>query len=403
MLIEEALVDQLEQHIPKEQHEALRKAYYTTAKDRSKEQTAILKKYPVILKFSRGSLYLYDRDISVKKRDLSKELAAKSKQYVTETREAELKKIPAESQAAAKAASVQTAAKRNDAQKKLIEQFPNVDVTEANLEKYNPKAATELKLMKAKLAKLLARAPQLEVLTKEAKAVRDKKPVEEFVRALSENPGVVPDTFFFARGNHTTPEQKITPAVLTIASLAGKQEIPVNDEKLKSTGRRLAYAQYLTSGKHPLVARVLVNRFWMHHFGNGIVTTTGDFGLLGDRPSHPELLDWLATNFMNNGWSLKQLHRTIMTSTAYRQQLRTVPVGDMDPDNRLLSGMSLRRLEAEVLRDSILKISGNLNDKKYGKAIPVTEDKVGQIIIGIENLSAGRPGAVIDMKGEDLR
>ncbi len=403
-LIEEALVDQLEQHVPKEFHKSLRDAYYTAAAKRSKEQTALLKKYPVILKISQGSLYLYDREINVKKSQLNAEYAKKTKQYIARAREAELKKIPAESQAAAKAAAIQVAAKRNDAQKKLLEKFPNVDVTIANLDKYDSKGAAELKQLKAKIAKLVPRAPQLTKLSDEAKAIRAKKPKEEFVRALFETPGVVPDTFFFSRGNHSSPEQKVEPAVLTITSLHGSYQIPLNDEKLPTTGRRLAYARYLTSGKHPLVARVLVNRFWMLHFGKGIVATTGDFGLLGDRPSHPELLDWLATEFMNNGWSLKKLHRTMMTSTAYRQQLRTIPPqGDTDPDNRLLSGMSLHRLEAEVLRDSILKISGNLNTKQFGEAIPVTEDRVGQIVIGIENLNAGRPGAKIDMKGEEYR
>ncbi len=403
-LIEEALVDQLQQHAPKELHKALRDAYYTAAGKRTKEQTALLKKYPVILKISQGSLYLYDREINIKKNKLLSEYNKKTKQYIASAREAELEKIPAKDRSAVKAAAIQAASKRNEAQKKLLAKYPRVDVTLENLEKYNADAAAELKQLKAKIDKLVPRAPQLTKLSDQAKAIRARKPKEEFVRALFETPGVVPDTFFFSRGNHTSPEQKLEPAVLTITSLQGGCQIPVNDEKLPTTGRRLAYARYLTSGKHPLVARVLVNRFWMHHFGRGIVATPGDFGLLGDRPTHPELLDWLATNFMSQGWSLKNLHRTIMTSTAYRQQLRSIPPqGDLDPDNKLLSGMSLRRLEAEVLRDSILKISGMLNTKQFGEAIPVMDDQVGQIVIGIENLSAGRPGAVIDMKGEQYR
>ena len=85
-----------------------------------------------------------------------------------------------------------------------------------------------------------------------------------------------------------------------------------------STGRRLAYARHLTSGRHPLVARVLVNRVWLNHFGRGLVGTPADFGALGERPTHPDLLDWLADEFMRGGWTLKRLHRTILTSTAYR-------------------------------------------------------------------------------------
>ena len=142
-----------------------------------------------------------------------------------------------------------------------------------------------------------------------------------------------------------------------------------------------------------MVARVLVNRFWMHHFGKGIVATPGDFGSLGERPSHPELLDWLASDFMASGWSLKHFHKLVMTSTAYRQSLRAMPADGADPDNRLLSGMSLRRLEAETLRDSVLAVSGKLNPKRFGPPVPVMPDRVGQIVIGIENENAGRPGA----------
>ena len=106
---------------------------------------------------------------------------------------------------------------------------------------------------------------------------------------------------------------------------------------------------------------------------------------------------------MASGWSLKHLHKLIMTSTAYRQALRTIPEADVDPDNRLLSGMSLRRLEAETLRDSVLAISGKLNPRRSGPPVPVMPDRVGQIIVGIENENAGRPGAKIDMKGEEFR
>ena len=105
----------------------------------------------------------------------------------------------------------------------------------------------------------------------------------------------------------------------------GASAIPTDDPALPTTGRRLAYALHLTSGKHPLVARVLVNRIWMHHFGRGLVETPADFGALGARPSHPELLDWLADEFVRGGWSLKRLHRLIVTSAAYRQSSRRTP------------------------------------------------------------------------------
>jgi hypothetical protein len=181
--------------------------------------------------------------------------------------------------------------------------------------------------------------------------------------------------------------------------------IPENNDALPSTGRRTAFSNRLTDGKHPLTARVLVNRFWLHHFGRGIVDTPGDFGKLGERPSHPELLDWLASNFMKHGWQLKRLHKLIMTSQAYRQiSRRNAKQDKIDPDNRLLGRMNIRRMEAETIRDAILSLSGQINLKLGGKPVPVMEDEVGQFIIGKENLDGERkPGKSVDLKGEQHR
>src|SRR5262249_14820496 len=118
----------------------------------------------------------------------------------------------------------------------------------------------------------------------------------------------------------------------------------------KQTGRRLAFARWLTKPDHPLTARVLVNRLWKHHFGSGIVKTLDNFGKAGAAPTHPELLDWLALEFVRQGWSLKAMPRTMMTSAAYRQSSAVTPVLDkLDPDNALLSRMPLARLDAESL------------------------------------------------------
>ena len=131
----------------------------------------------------------------------------------------------------------------------------------------------------------------------------------------------------------------------------------------------------------------------MLHFGRGIVATPGDFGVLGARPSHPELLDWLASRFIDGGWELKRLHRLLMSSAAYRQQSRRIDALDrVDPENHLLGRMSIRRLEAEAVRDSILAATGALNFQMLGKPVPVTVDEVGQVIVGLDNRdSAGRP------------
>jgi hypothetical protein len=134
-----------------------------------------------------------------------------------------------------------------------------------------------------------------------------------------------------------------------------------------TTGRRLALAKWLTQPDHPLTARVLVNRIWQHHFGQGLVSTPGNFGLAGDAPTHPELLDWLAVEFMRQGWSVKALHRLIVTSETYRRSSQATPDQlAADPDNRWLARMPLRRMEAEVLRDSLLFVAGQLDDTPFG-------------------------------------
>src|SRR5262249_14949323 len=122
-----------------------------------------------------------------------------------------------------------------------------------------------------------------------------------------------------------------------------------------TSGRRLAYARWLTDGRHPLTARVLVNRVWMHHFGRGLVGTPADFGRRGERPTPPDLLDGLADALVRGGWRLKRLHKLMMPSAAYRQSARREPAKEKrDPENRLLGRMPLRRLEAEAVRDALL-------------------------------------------------
>jgi hypothetical protein len=132
-------------------------------------------------------------------------------------------------------------------------------------------------------------------------------------------------------------------------------------------------ARWLTRADHPLTARVLVNRLWQHHFGRGLVRTPNDFGLRGDPPSHPELLDWLARELVERGWSLKHLHRLIVTSATYRQASRPADprARRIDPENRLLSHMNRRRLDGEALRDTVLAVSGNLLPSVGGAPVRV--------------------------------
>lgn len=277
---------------------------------------------------------------------------------------------------------------RTAEQNKLLKEHPSVNVTASSLYLYDKKAADELKKMADK-----------------ANAIRQTKPKEEFVRAVWEPAGkALPTTFLFHRGDPEQPKQAIAPRELTVLTSAKSAALPMNDETLPTSGRRLAYAKWLTSGEHPLTARVIVNRIWLNHFGRGLVATPGDFGALGVEPTHPELLDWLASEFVASGWSVKELHRLIMNSTTYRQASLHHSAGDaVDADNLLYWRMAVRRLEAEAIRDTTLAISGELNNRAFGPAVPVMADTVGQWVIGQENLNAGRPGAVIPMKGEDLR
>ncbi len=141
----------------------------------------------------------------------------------------------------------------------------------------------------------------------------------------------------------------------------------------KGSGR-LEFARWIANSQHPLTARVFVNRLWRWHFGEGLVRSTENFGLLGDRPSHPELLDWLARHFMENGWSVKELHRLILTSSVY--QMSSVHADEaagqtVDAGNRLLWKFRIHRMEAEQLRDSILAVSGRLDRSLGGKTVPL--------------------------------
>jgi hypothetical protein len=129
-------------------------------------------------------------------------------------------------------------------------------------------------------------------------------------------------------------------------------------------------ANWLTRPDQPLTARVMMNRLWQQHFGRGIVTTPGDFGVQGEPPTHPELLDWLACEFVARGWSLKTMHRLLVTSATYRQANRThAAASRSDPENRLLWRANRHRLEGEALRDALLSVSGSLNPKAGGASV----------------------------------
>jgi mono/diheme cytochrome c family protein len=317
-------------------------------------------------------------EVEAKVAAIAKERSEAVNELVKTVLERELAAAPEELRGKLRAARETPPAKRSAEQKELLKAYPRVNVTPGNVTLYDARAFNAI--VKRFAAK-----------TEEAQVGR---PAENAVATLTEVPGRVPVTHLFDRGDPRQPKQAVAPGELAVlAAVTGAPAIPADDPALPTTGRRLAYAVHLTGGKHPLVPRVLVNRVWMHHFGRGLVETPADFGALGTRPTHPELLDWLADDFVRGGWTLKRLHRLIVTSTAYRQSSRRTPALDAaDADNRLLGRAPVRRLEAEAVRDAALFAGGGLNPTMCGPPAPVAPDEAGQVIIGRDTRdSAGRP------------
>lgn len=210
------------------------------------------------------------------------------------------------------------------------------------------------------------------------------------LEALYDEQGELPETFVHRRGDHESKGAIVQPAGLEVLGKPGE----VLQKPLPwSSGRRLALAEWLTAEGTPaasLVARVYVNRAWMHLFGAGIVSTADNFGKMGSQPTHPELLEHLASRFIQDGWSTKKLIRELMLSRAYRQSSlvadfpQQAGIADpqvIDPDNSLLWHMRLRRLESEVIRDSVLAVSGKLNLKLGGPPVATITQNDGMVII----------------------
>jgi hypothetical protein len=193
----------------------------------------------------------------------------------------------------------------------------------------------------------------------------------------------------FIRGNHKTLGDEVPRRFLEV--LGGCEHAPP-----ASGSGRLELARQLVSPDCPLVPRVIVNRLWHHHFGAGLVHSPDDFGVMGQPPTHPELLDYLATELVENGWSLKHLHRLMVLSNTYRMTSAVDPARDAaDPQNKLWHRMAVRRLEAESIRDAVLFVSGELDETMYGPGVMphLTEFMVGR----------GRPGVSGPLDGDGRR
>jgi hypothetical protein len=207
----------------------------------------------------------------------------------------------------------------------------------------------------------------------------DDEPLNETYAPVAGKPYHPPKSYFLERGDPLSRGEEMEPGFLdVITSLGQPNSIRPPDGRI-TTGRRRALAEWIASPENPLTARVMVNRIWHHHFGRGLVSTPGNFGRMGRLPSHPELLDWLAVEFIRSGWSVKHMHRLIMNSETYRMASAydSGSARETDPDNIYLWRFPLRRMEAESIRDMILAVSGNLNRQAGGPAyFPVVPDQV---------------------------
>ncbi|WP_165072013.1 DUF1549 and DUF1553 domain-containing protein [Paludisphaera rhizosphaerae] len=191
--------------------------------------------------------------------------------------------------------------------------------------------------------------------------------------ALTDGSAKAPDSFVLRRGDPLVKGPRVEPRPPGVI-LACQEEASFDSDSIhpgeKTTGRRAALAKWLSETGNPLVARVIVNRLWQNHFGQGLVSTPSDFGVRGEPPSHPELLDWLAERLIAEGWRLKPIHRLMVTSAAYRQSSRPIAIlTEQDEENSLLGRMNRRRIDAEALRDAMLAASGELNLKMGGPGV----------------------------------
>jgi mono/diheme cytochrome c family protein len=285
-----------------------------------------------------------DRAVGVLKEQLAKVRGPYERRLLEE----KLKAIPEAIRDDVRVALAAAEDKRNEVQKFLVLKFgKTLAVSDAEV----TKALNETD------------APSVERLESQIRTSNGYRRKLDVIQAIWDV-GEPPSIRLLQRGSAESPGPKVTPGFLTVATAPDKLEATRPPETQgKTSGLRLAFSNWLGSRENPLTARVIVNRIWQHHFGKGIVETPDNFGKMGTPPSNQELLDWLAVNFMENGWTAKRLHKMILTSTVYRQssEQENQAAKAADPENKLLWRMNMRRLEAEALRDSILSASGKLD------------------------------------------
>ncbi|HWB13690.1 MAG TPA: PSD1 and planctomycete cytochrome C domain-containing protein [Pirellulales bacterium] len=292
--------------------------------------------------------------------------------------------MPAEAIAGLVAALALPESARNADQKKLVADHTQVPLAEDDLASRYADYKTEAARLQAAIA---------------AEAVLKKSVT--LVRGLTDLEGPPAQGQILRRGDHTQPGASVEPGVPVV--LCPEEGTFAPQPAYKTSGRRLALARWLTRGDHPLTARTHVNRMWKHHFARPLVPTIANFGRSGARPTHPELLDWLATEFVRQGWSMKAMHRLMLTSTVYRQSSdNDAAKAAIDPDNRLLWCWQPQRHEGEVVRDGILQAADRLNRQMFGPPAPVAVEADGSISTANDELGRRRSIYLIVRRSQHL-
>jgi cytochrome c553 len=283
-----------------------------------------------------------------------------------------LKSIPEADRSAAEHAVKTPPEKRNEQQKVLAKKYgPFLKITDEEVTASLDNTAQQ----------------KLQSRTAEINQLQESKKTYGKIQALW-NLGAPLPTYINRRGDYRTPGPQVEPGVISILN---DPKNPIRIPLSEKAGYRRAFVHWLTQPEHPLTARVIVNRVWQQYFARGIVETPDNFGVSGADSTHPELLDWLAVEFVHSRWSFKRLHRLIVTSSVYRQSSRqtqgATSAETVDPENKLLWKMPLRRLESEIIRDRILATSGALNTRQGGPPVRLKPNPDGSVIIDPDALS----------------
>jgi hypothetical protein len=334
---------------------------------------------PDVSTAERAEIERHNKELDGQVKGLNKKLAELRRPYEAKLLESKLASVPEPIRADTKAALATPADRRTEVQKYLAGKFESL-----------------LKVTPDEVTAALNAAERVteRQLSGQIATAHGRRRTFDKIQALYDV-GPPPPTYLLKRGNHDTPGPEVQPGFLSVLcdSPIGVAELSAASATGSrpagpTSGRRMVLAKWLTdskSGASALLARVMVNRIWQHLFGQGIVATPDNFGQLGERPTHPELLEWLSDEFVRSGWRVKPLIKLMMTSTAYRQVARAsaddARFRTVDPENQLLSHARLRRLDSEVIRDAILAVSGKLDRTMGGPPVPQEARPDGMVVV----------------------